>query len=106
MARYIDIDRWLEKFDLFCEIRLLEKDEKYFPAWAIREQVQRYAHKYPADVRENVHGEWIYKKYRFGKDEEIGWFQCSACEHASWTKENNFCPNCGADMRSKNEQQE
>lgn len=59
-----------------------------------------------ADVRENVKGEWIYRKYQLKNDEALGWFQCSACGHASWTKEDNFCPNCGADMRGENEQQE
>ena len=54
-----------------------------------------------ADVRENIHGEW----------NQITWttYECSNCGVLwSWDgtqKENgmNFCPNCGADMREKNE---
>lgn len=47
----------------------------------------------PADVRENVHGEWLNGR-------------CNQCgEHAPfWAMastyyQSNFCPNCGTDMR-------
>lgn len=45
-----------------------------------------------ADVRENVHGEWI----------KIHWkaFRCSECKKVS-EYYTNFCPNCGADMRKE-----
>ena len=55
-----------------------------------------------ADVRENVHGEWVNDK---------GMYKCSACGElwGYWwaivvppermVKELKFCPNCGADMR-------
>lgn len=44
-----------------------------------------------ADVRENVRGEWIdfWDRYR-----------CSVC-NMEGTYEENFCPNCGADMRER-----
>ncbi len=44
-----------------------------------------------ADVRENVHGEWI----------KIHWkaFRCSECKGIN-EYYTNFCPNCGAEMRS------
>ena len=53
-----------------------------------------------ADVRENVHGEWIRKT-----DECCYWYECSVC--GSYPPKNtykhewysHFCPNCGADMR-------
>lgn len=49
----------------------------------------------PADVRENIHGEWIHGvcnkcKYDWGKDVPIASVP-------------NFCPNCGADMRKEKE---
>ena len=53
-----------------------------------------------ADVRENVHGEWIDKLDDEGKWEET---VCSVCGKGCgevipvW----NFCPNCGADMRER-----
>lgn len=45
-----------------------------------------------ADVRENKHGEWI----------KIHWkaFRCSACKGIS-EYYTDFCPNCGADMQTK-----
>lgn len=55
-----------------------------------------------ADVRENVHGEWI----RFRQEESQPWhIKCSNCgqywsiaDHAVTFK---FCFNCGADMRGE-----
>lgn len=66
----------------------------------------------PADVRENVRGEWLPHPNKQNKE----WDVCSACGigckrrefgiHANgdkWVTEYNFpfCPNCGADMRPK-----
>ena len=48
-----------------------------------------------ADVRENVRGKWIDR----GKNMTIRW-QCSECGRRD-THIYNFCPDCGADMRSK-----
>ena len=50
----------------------------------------------PADVRENVKGEWIDR----GKDMMLRW-QCSECGRRD-THIYNFCPDCGADMRGDN----
>ena len=57
-----------------------------------------------ADVRENVRGKWI-------KDSDTAFYwECSECgAYLFWRKEEyllrskdetNFCPNCGADMRT------
>ena len=62
----------------------------------------------PADVRENVKGEWIDKEYGIGKCHAT----CSACREISQgnAEDNGFgydysfskyCPNCGADMRGE-----
>ena len=45
-----------------------------------------------ADVRENVRGEWI---PMFGKN------VCNRCGHKIDIVPTNYCPNCGADMRSR-----
>lgn len=37
-----------------------------------------------------------------GHDDTTYWYRCSVCgheEHDNMTKHNNYCPNCGADMR-------
>ena len=56
----------------------------------------------PADVRENVKGEWIEKKpMNFGKCiNGLGSiFKCSVCGEEILCCTTNYCPNCGADMR-------
>lgn len=50
-----------------------------------------------ADVRENVRGEW--KWVCFFKNGGYGSFGCSVCGYRNGTRY-NFCPNCGADMRT------
>jgi len=47
-----------------------------------------------ADVRKNVHGEWIDRGYM-----KVG-FHCSECGGYVVSGKENFCPNCGADMRA------
>ena len=52
----------------------------------------------PADVRENVRGEWQVVGY--DKDYIPIVYTCSACGfHTTMELEFDFCPNCGADMR-------
>lgn len=49
-----------------------------------------------ADVRENVHGEWVKSE-----NTDADW-ECSNCHDWFMWGDNihlNFCPNCGADMR-------
>lgn len=48
------------------------------------------------DVRENVKGEWLHKKIT---DDYHVTGQCSNCHERR--RIDNFCPNCGADMRGK-----
>lgn len=49
-----------------------------------------------ADVRENVMGRWLHKKIT---DDYHVTGQCSNCHERR--RIDNFCPNCGADMRGK-----
>ena len=58
----------------------------------------------PADVRENVRGEWIRRDSRY-----VGWisFDCSVCgETLELDRETSndfkYCPFCGAEMREVN----
>lgn len=51
-----------------------------------------------ADVRENVHGEWIHK------DGIYGVTFCSKCDFELHINNSNFCPNCGADMKKEVEE--
>lgn len=49
-------------------------------------------------LEERPQGKWLFI------DNEVGWDKCSNC---NWTDTRchswNFCPNCGADMRGKEE---
>ncbi len=100
MSRYIDADA----FETFGYTRPIGKydfdDGVEFVLNKIDEQPT-------ADVRENVRGEWIgagYDGYADGYPVFYEW-ECSACgctvedEEPTW----NFCPNCGADMRKGEE---
>ena len=51
-----------------------------------------------ADVRSVVKGTW--RERRFSED--VYGAQCSVC-HTTWDYGTNYCPNCGADMRSSYE---
>lgn len=57
----------------------------------------------PADVRENIHGEWINKRTM----QHDGEFYCSVCDFVLDSFMQgvfyNYCPNCGADMRERKE---
>lgn len=50
-----------------------------------------------ADVRENVHGEWINKQLIPGDITGHMHGECSVCHKVRVIS--NFCPNCNADMR-------
>ena len=59
-----------------------------------------------ADVRPNIHGHWK-RRTHIGNHETVTMYVCSECDtEFGWDIEtgipmndNNFCPNCGADMR-------
>ena len=53
-----------------------------------------------ADVQPVKRGRWVYsERPEFGNP--YGSYQCSECKHIVPYKE-NYCPNCGADMREAN----
>ena len=56
-----------------------------------------------ADVRENVRGEWVTpteKVYSIdGEDITSAYKECNRCHKVYVRTNDNYCPNCGADMR-------
>ena len=60
--------------------------------------LRRYVKRVPAaDVVERKRGEWILRHVGHGH-----YWECSECHKNPCiyvTKDTNFCPNCGADMR-------
>lgn len=64
----------------------------YTRAAAIIEQITA------EDVQPVKRGKWLC----VGHDDKSYWYRCSVCgyeEHENITKHDNYCPNCGADMR-------
>ena len=81
-------------YDALCEIC----NERYVCKHTGQEVCHRVFAQLPAaDVRENVHGEWIHYAW---SDE------CSICGYDTGKYEmgSKFCPNCGADMRGKEDE--
>lgn len=54
-----------------------------------------------ADVRENVHGEWVVDEHLL---HYAPFHECKKCGEQMYITHDNFCPNCGADMRKEVEE--
>lgn len=94
-ARYVNVYKLMEFANNMKDKTIDANDIARFP-WA--------------DVRENVHAHWEYWSY-LGFDAYRYWFRrCSNCfwerEDDNEEKDTPFCPNCGAvmDERSENEE--
>ena len=92
MADYIDREATIDKLTMLFPLlkrRTIKNILKAVPS---------------ADVRENVHGHWIYAEgvhvYGVNSDIQLGSYRCSACGNCS-PHMTNFCPNCGARMDGK-----
>ena len=100
-------NRYIEANEL---VRILEREEEYLAseglderANGIRDATMDVLSAPSADVRENVHGEWI-DWSRMGLDGTYVWHRaCSKCGYErkddDIDKDTNFCPDCGAAMR-------
>ena len=121
MARYIDADAFEDYvFDKWTINEISNSDWITFREWLKDQESviefegditkvvvrgEEYIKK-SADVRENVRGEWV----QIAPDiDDV--MMCSSCKALNSYQMRDaaelcfFCPNCGADMRSKNEQQ-
>ena len=86
MSRYIDVDLFKKNNE-----RLLDCDFPYLCEDTLEEIIDSEP---TADVRENVKGEWV--------ELRNGVKRCSVCKFTSnHLMTDNFCPNCGADMRGE-----
>ena len=56
-----------------------------------------------ADVRENIRGEWF--NHYITQSENSLAFECSVCGMLS-SGRHNFCPNCGAEMKTADSEQQ
>ena len=78
--------------------------EDYVPYVHYEDMVKCVSNMPTADVRENVKGEWVEEPFMYDVDSKgrpmmsISIY-CSACKEEVDEK-TNFCPHCGAEMRS------
>ena len=90
MSRYIDADKLHDDLTKI-RISLMQDGFDIAPMWKALDCVLQQP---AADVRENVRGEW-----KHGDMPTYGGYKCSICGSNALNK-SNFCPNCGADMRT------
>lgn len=85
MSKYINADEFIKLFKPFC-----------YSDSQIQEKIDEMP---SADVRENIHGEWI------RTNPLTDTFECSLCGYNILSEEliTPFCPWCGADMRERKE---
>ena len=108
MSRYIDADKAKEILGTVrCAYNCFDDNERTHYE-VLSRTIEMIDEMPTADVRENVRGEWIEDNPR---DKSMMW-RCSVCgriayyptigERKSYKKHcgYNFCPNCGADMRT------
>lgn len=88
MARYIDADALID------DIR--KHSESYFADDFAHEWVDKQP---SADAKPIQHGNWIKYGHHITCD-QCGQSMCDK-DHEGDTIPQNFCPNCGADMRGK-----
>lgn len=103
MNDYISRKEALKVFSVYKGVRIPEKDVDGFTNTISYRDAKSLIRSIPvADVRPVVHGEWEMAN-------QPGVYACSICgcygtRHEAI--EYNFCPNCGADMRSELKKEE
>ena len=98
MSGYIEVDAF--KREMYHEAFETDTEMQRWDGgcWIRYKLFEEILKKQPtADVRENVHGEWIYKNDNILMP--TGYWECSVCKEGRLMYEENFCPKCGTDMR-------
>ena len=92
MSRYIDADVLKNAID----------NSEYMSAYDAIIAMEIIDKQLPADVRENVHGEWIdiWDKNDTNTSSNA---RCSICKRESKRPVGHFCKWCGTDMRGEEE---
>lgn len=92
--RLIDANALKSEFEwLLSVVNLCNKDK-------IRDTIERIEKAPTVDAVEVVHGRWI--MYLDG-DSVVPdrFYRCSECCDSGWGRKWPYCPNCGADMRER-----
>ena len=107
MARYIDAEI-LCKENFMCDCKACDDcyktqnqkiDCEYYSTYSLNDFCAWISETPTADVRENVKGEW---KSSRPDEPMFGFYYCSLCGRKRTSPQDKFCPNCGADMRGGN----
>ena len=86
MARYIDADSLIKAVNGFTKFYHLDRLH-------VGTFIDAVVDMPDADVKPVVRGEW-----RYEPNED--WYRCSVCGDTRYDEE-NYCPNCGAEMKEK-----
>jgi dTDP-glucose pyrophosphorylase len=99
MSDYISRENTVRQI---CKIAEQLPEDKRSPYVMTALYIQDNKEMFPsADVRENIHGEW--EEVTDYKDDNVYQWHiiCSVCRQRGMFESDNFCPNCGADMRGE-----
>ena len=89
---YIDVDKFAEKI---CNFQAIDEDSANAVIYLLRSQPT-------ADVEEVKHGEWKPVPMFDEPDYDYISFECSCCGNLEVCEE-NYCSECGADMRERSD---
>ena len=87
MARYIDVNKIKFSGETFID----NDNEVYVRLTDVKQAVEQSP---IADVMEVKHGVWVNIAF-------TQLFKCSECNFKTYFGNDNYCSNCGADMRGK-----
>lgn len=94
MAKYINADV------LISDIKQMRDTSNGYSDTFDKSEIIGVIEEQPAaDVRENVHGEWLYQELIPNDITGTMHGECSVCHKVRII--DKFCPNCGADMRGE-----
>ena len=87
-VRLIDADDMLER----------SRNERFMWVYDLTDLEEFLTHVPTIEAVPVVHGEWIDLRE---SSKDVPSCKCSACGHVHFGLETNFCPNCGAKMRTE-----
>ena len=104
MAEYIEREKIQKRLSRIVEVNNLRTDRAWFTPYGVNALIEEIP---AADVRPVVRGHWIGSKEAEEMGDIMKEFTCSVCGCCEWdcteSESFNFCPNCGADMRTETE---
>ena len=89
----------LSDYEVILRLQQIKEGLPGGQSYAIDRAIKAFEDGLNADVRENARGMWIYHKNNMSCVRFNHW-ECDQCKKSQEFK-TNFCPNCGADMRGK-----